>query len=407
MSNFSFTRLEHFYCQTETTFGVIPNSGGTASVGNSNFCRHIKFSPKPMVDLIRRPDKTGSRSQPIGLAGRADASYSLNMSVAPNGTAGTAPDCDPLMQAAFGQAGTATSGTATCTAATATSPVVATTSNTFANGDVVNATLGGVYIGTFLCTGVSSSAITLVGSIASQSTSLATATLSRVGYKYTLSDSIVTNSLWSFRTPSTLDQRVVSGATVQEYQLSIGRNVAEHTFSGEGLWMLSSNQFSTASTAQKCGLTSFPSEPSSPVSNGNFVVGFTGVIAIDGQTIATVQTLDVRAGFQSLLVKDTFGTYYPTGTQGDVRNVGVAIKLYEDDSTAYQTLVQIAEARTPVTVFAVTGTTPGSIMATVLNNVQLTPPDSQENIRYVSEFAESPASASSLSQHDELVSVFC
>jgi hypothetical protein len=406
-TNYAFSRLEHFYAQVETTFGQIPNSDGTASLsGSTNFCRHIKFSAKPDAKLIERPDKTGSRSRPIGALGRKNATWNLQMSAAMNGVAGTKPDCDPLFQMSMGQAGSATSGAATCTAATSVTPVVVTAANIFANGDVVNASNGGTYIGTFLLSGVSSSGATLLGSTAAQSTALGTATLSRVGYKYALSDSIVSGSLWSFRTPSTIDQRVVSGAVVQEYQVKLGADVADLSFQGEGLWMLSSNQFSVADTTQKAGLTAFPTEPATIVSNGSFITGFVGCIVVNGQLIATIQTLDLRAGFQSQLVKNTFGTYYPSSTQGDVRNVGVNFTLYEDDSAAYQNLIQIAEARTPVTIFAAAGNAPGSILCNVLNSVQLTPPDYTEEIRYIASFPDSSAHETAIGAHDELV-VWC
>jgi len=400
---FALSRLEHFYAQMETTYGQVPNTTGTATVGNNNFIRHIKFSPRPNTAIIERPDKTGSRSRPVGQLGRKNASWNLSLSAAMNGVAGTAPDADPLIQMGMGQAGAAMAGTASVTAAPATTPVVATATNTFANGDVVNVTNGGTYVGTFLLSAVSGSAVTLLGSVSSQAASINGGTLSRVGYRYKLSDSITSGSLWSFRTPSTIDQRVVSGAVCQEYQAHIGRDFAELMFQGEGLWMLSSNQFSVADVTQKSGLTTFPTEPTTPVANGNFITGFTGLIVVNGNVISTIQTLDVRCGFQSQTVRDTFGTYYPTGTQGDVRTVGTSFRLYEDDSAAYQNLIQIAEARTPVTIFGVLGNTPGNIMVHVLNNVQISAPDYEESIRYVSSFPESTAHETATGAHDELV----
>lgn len=401
---FALSRLEHFYAQLETTYGQIPNTTGTATVGNNNFIRHIKYSPRPNTAIIERPDKTGSRSRPVGQLGRKNASWNLSLSAAMNGVAGTAPDADPLIQMGMGQAGAATAGTAAVTAAPSTTPVVATVaSHTFVVGDVLNVTNGATYIGTFLVTAQDATHVTLTGSVAAQSTTINGGTLSRVGYRYKLSDSILSGSLWSFRTPSTIDQRVVSGAVCQEYQAHIGRDFAELMFQGEGLWMLSSNQYSVADLTQKSGLTTFPTEPTTPVANGNFITGFTGLIVVNGNVISTIQTLDVRCGFQSQTVRDTFGTYYPTSTQGDIRTVGTSFRLYEDDSAAYQNLIQIAEARTPVTIFGVLGNTVGNIYVHVLNNVQISAPDYEENIRYVASFPESTAHETATGAHDELV----
>src|SRR5262245_7767535 len=113
MSNYALSRLERLYLQVETTYGQIPNSTGTATVAGSNACRHIRATMDNDVALIERPDKTGTRTMQVGVAGRKFAQWSAEMSIAPNGLAGTAPDMDPLMQMIFGQAGGATSGTAT------------------------------------------------------------------------------------------------------------------------------------------------------------------------------------------------------------------------------------------------------------------------------------------------------
>ena len=412
MSNPAYTRLEHFYCQVETTFGQIPNTGGTATLANGNFCRHIKFAPKPNTKVIERPDKTGSRGRPSGRAGRKDATWSLEWSAAMNGVAGVAPDSDPLFQIAMGQAGAAmTAGTTgTVSAATSATPVVASIANTLSAGDVVNVlNSSSQYVGTFLvgATGLTSGAVPLVGSVAAQSAAINGGTISRLGYRYKLSDSTLSGSLWSFRQPSTIDQRVVSGAVCQEYQAKIGADVATLSAQGEGLWCLSSNQFSVADATQKSGLTAFPTEPVAPVSNGDFITGFTGLIAVGNQVLPTIQSADIRAGFKNQLVKDTFGTFYPTGTEGDVRDCGISLKMYEDDSAAYAAVIALAQARTPVTILLVMGTTPGSILVHVLNNVQLTPPDSEEAIRYISSFPESMAHETALGSHDELVIWAC
>jgi len=107
----SFSRNERIYLQKETTFGVIPNTSGTASVSGSNCCRHIKASLTPEVALLVRPDKTGSRTATAGVAGRKTGKWSLEMSLAANGAPGVVPDCDPLLVALFGAEATVSAGT--------------------------------------------------------------------------------------------------------------------------------------------------------------------------------------------------------------------------------------------------------------------------------------------------------
>jgi len=406
--SYALSRLEHLYLQVETTYGQIPNTTGTATVANANACRFIKFVGDTRAALIDRPDKTGTRSLMVGVLGRKQGAWSTDMSIAPNGVAGTAPDMDPLMQMLFGQAGSATSGSATITAATNATPIVVTAANTFANGDVVfisGATGNTAVNGVWCLTAVSGTGFTLVGS-AGNGAWVSGGTASRVAYKYTLSDSIVSASLWSFRQPSTIDQRVALGSVVSEATFQLGQDVAQCSFNGEALWTLSSNQFSVADVIQQGGLTAFPTEPSAPVTNGGMIAGFTGKIAVNGNGVATIRTATVRCQTTNVLVKDTFGSYYPTSAEADARRISVQFSIYEDDSATFQNLLTIAHSKTPVQIPLFLGTVSGSIFGLVLNNVQIAAPTREEARRYSGNFPESVAHGSSLTTRDELTAWF-
>jgi hypothetical protein len=401
---FALSRLEHLYAQIETTYGQIPNSGGTASVANSNACRFIRASIDTDVAMIQRPDKTGTRTIPKGSRGRSFAKWMSEMSIAPNGVAGVAPDMDPFMQLVAGQAGSATSGTATVTGATNATPIVMTATNTFANGDVVfisgvtgNTAANGVWV----LSAVSGSGFTLVGSVGNGAYG-AGGTASRVGYKYTLSDAILSMSLLSFRQPSTIDQRVALGAICSEASFQLGADVAHASFSGDALWGLSSNQYAVADAIQRGGISAYPTEPSSPVTNGEIVIGFTGKIAIAAANIATIRTATIRHQTGNALVRDTFGSFYPTSAEGDERNVGIQFSIYEDDSAAFQNLVQVAHDKTPVQIPLFMGSSSGSIFGCVLNGVQIMPPTREEQRRFIANFPESRATGSSISAKDEI-----
>lgn len=407
MPNFALSRLERLYMQVETTYGQIPNTTGTASVGNANACRFTKFVADTMASMIERPDKTGTRSQLAGILGRKAAKWSGDMSIAPNGVAGTAPDMDPLLQMTMGAAGSATSGTSTITAASNATPIVVTATNTFANGDVIfisgvtgNTAANGVWV----LSAVSGSSYTLVGSVGNGAW-VSGGTGSRVGYRYALSDSIISGSLYSFRQPSTVDQRCAFGSVVTEASFALGSDIATASFSGDSLWALSSNQYAVADLIQKGGLTAYPSEPGSPVTNGGIIAGFTGKIAVNGNSIATLRSATVRVQTGNALVKDTFGSYYPTSAEGDSRRVSVQFSLYEDDSTGFQNLIQIAHDKTPVTIPLFMGTVSGSIFGAILSNVQLSAPTREEQRRFIGNFPECVAHGSSLTARDELAIV--
>ena len=68
--NTGYSRNERVYAQIASTFGVIPNTTGTATLAGSNCFRHIKVDLDPTIDLYDNPVKTGSRDMIAGIVGR-------------------------------------------------------------------------------------------------------------------------------------------------------------------------------------------------------------------------------------------------------------------------------------------------------------------------------------------------
>jgi len=106
-----FDRNQRCYPQLQTTFDVIPNTAGTATVGNSDCCLITDLKTEAHAAEIVRPDKTGSLDDIVGQAGRRLASVTASMSAAGNGAAGVAPDCKNFLQGIFGAAGVVVSST--------------------------------------------------------------------------------------------------------------------------------------------------------------------------------------------------------------------------------------------------------------------------------------------------------
>src|SRR5713101_8185987 len=185
------TRLESFAVQLETTFGQIPNSGGTATVAGANFFQAKKLMLKPNQAMLVDPSKTGSRTRAVGTPGRRDASWSVDAPLRPNGVAGVKCDMDPFFAALLGQTGTVKSGTATITAGTNATPIVITAAaHGFSVDDVI--TISGVLgltaaNGVWHLSAVTTNTFTLDGSVGNAAyTSGGTA--SRVNVVYKLSD---------------------------------------------------------------------------------------------------------------------------------------------------------------------------------------------------------------------------
>lgn len=220
---------------------------------------------------------------------------------------------------------------------------------------------------------------------------------------WSLSDSIITGNLWSYRTPSTLDQRVALGAILQTATFTLGQDIAEWTAEGECAYVLGSNFFSDADTFQLGGLGSFPAEPGSPVSAGDIIAGFTGLIVVDSVTLAEIRTATVKVNTGNALVTDTFGSFYATQAEGDERNISFGFNLYDNDSVGHETLKAAADSKTPVTAVVTVGTIANNIYTFTVNNIQLESPDLDDNQRrFVATYGDSRAHGTNLASKDEL-----
>jgi hypothetical protein len=104
------SRNERIYTMVESTYGVVPNTGGAATVAGSNYLAHIGFQLNAAQAMLVRPSKTGSRTVRSGVGGRRAASWNANLEMLAGSGAGVAPDCDPILRAVFGQAPTVSAG---------------------------------------------------------------------------------------------------------------------------------------------------------------------------------------------------------------------------------------------------------------------------------------------------------
>ena len=223
--------------------------------------------------------------------------------------------------------------------------------------------------------------------------------MSRVKLTYTFVDAIAQFTLWSFRTPATLDQRCANTCVTTQCTFNINQDVATWQANGDCFWILRSLDYSNDDVYQQGGLGSFPTEPTSPVTNGNIVPGFTGrfvaaqsvlttsaaTFATAAYTFPTIRNVSITMQTQNLLVRDTFGSYYPTLTEGDVRAINI---------------------KTPVDFILNLGTNIGATAVFWLKNVFLSSAilgDGQ--LRFDASYSDSRATTSSLAVRDELTMV--
>ncbi len=222
--------------------------------------------------------------------------------------------------------------------------------------------------------------------------------------------------MWSFRTASTLDQRVGHTCTVSEVTFNFNQDVATWQASGDCVWVLRSKSFATADAYQLATLTNFPTEPTTPVTSGNIIPGFTGrftagqsvgstsaaAFATNAATLTTIRNATLRLQVANMMVKDTFGSHYPTLTEGDVRNISLSFNIYDDDSTGTNAIKLYGDEKTPVDFVINLGTVAGNTWVFYLKNVYLASHvlgDGQ--LRFDASYGDSRATTTTLAVRDE------
>lgn len=320
---------ERIYLVPEATlFTAVPPA-------NSNACRLTRGSFTPQFPTMIRRDKTGSFSIYGEQLGRIGGTWSLEMDVAGNGSAGTAPDCGPLLNAAFGALPT----------------IVTSTSVTYNNSDA----------------------------------------------SYMI-------DIWDF-SPSGYAQFAALGCVVSDLELSWGDNFATLRASGDCVIIMDNTYFTSVPVAAwKLGLTSYPTEPTTPVTNGNAVVGFDGIATLDGNVISEITTGSFRYTTGRRMIRDTFGSYIATGIEQAKRNVTMQFMMNDAIDANLIDLITKSKLKTAVTLAMQMGTTAGNIWSPTLNNVMLNPPTRQDGqLRFMWSFPQSMGQETSLTSKDECV----
>lgn len=340
-------RFERVFIQPQTAFQTVPNSAGTWTQTGAKLLRSGVNGCKIKADppLIPVPWKTGTRSTQPGIVGRkSGASWSLNnLPVIPSGTAGTAPDMDPLLQGIFGQAGSVSAGVS-------------------------------------------------------------------VTYSF-LDAGFVPFVLARFMHSQTGNtQQFGFGALVTEASFALNGNVFETNASGPLYWALDSENFANEDTAGKGGLTTYPTEVSSPTVVGSILQGFQGVATFDGNgmdlTTAPLIACNVRIRTGNYYTQDAFGNSYPGSLEGGERMISVSASFVDNDTSALNNLKVKAKSKTPMNVTLQIGQTAGSIITMTIKSIQLSVPDySEDGARVITAFGESAAHASAISAVDDFALV--
>lgn len=141
-------------------------------------------------------------------------------------------------------------------------------------------------------------------------------------------------------------QRLVRGAGVDEFELTVAGDYHTMRFSGIAAEMLDSHSF----VAGQGGLTSFPAAPTGTVSNGEPVPGHLGQIwtGATPERLYTLTKARVRVNNNLDVRAREFGSFFPSCLVAGEREVTVALEMYSRDATVYHELYQASRRRIPV-----------------------------------------------------------
>lgn len=212
----------------------------------------------------------------------------------------------------------------------------------------------------------------------------------------------VTFSMFRFWQPAQLCQYLGISCIPTRITWNLGQNMANWTVEGQCMWVLDSENFSVTDTIGRGGLTTFPSEPGNPTTNGVQAQGFVGSLNVDGNPLVNIQSMQIVAEFGWSHIRDQFGTYYGAGLLGGVRKITASMRAYDDTSTAMQDLRAKGLTKALMNVVATVGNVAGNRHTFTLSNGQFDyPRTTDDGDRFTQQWAAIVAHESVPGARDE------
>ncbi|GAC1496109.1 MAG: hypothetical protein NVS1B6_00920 [Steroidobacteraceae bacterium] len=208
---------------------------------------------------------------------------------------------------------------------------------------------------------------------------------------------------------ATLTNRLIWGAFVTDFTITLNQNVLTMSLNGTGGYLLDTDNFANEDVVAKAGLGGFPAEPGAPATAGNIIPGFGATLTVDGQAgLATkVRTMTIRGQTGYQVIGDVMSDAYGVVAVGGTRIMSTTMGFMDDDTATLADLKTKAKSNTSVAFSLVVGTIAGSIVTITGQNLQLIPQDmvDEQNI-VMSNFPESTFHASAIGVTDDLAIAF-
>lgn len=229
-----------------------------------------------------------------------------------------------------------------------------------------------------------------------------------VSVTYALSSTNVGLTIWTFRDPAGANAPNLCGvgALVNEFEVSGGEE-AETSLIVRGplVDVIDKPNFSNLTTAEKFGLTSFPSEPVAPSFLGVPALAFTGSVTING--VSQFKLRDFRIyGTLNRSLRYAHGAYAAGVDLKTVRDLFLDFSLYEEDTASMAALRQLNRTKATFDTTIVVGDVAGNIWSFALNNLAIGTMTTEESgPESILRFSGCQASETTVNAADEMTLV--
>jgi hypothetical protein len=196
--------------------------------------------------------------------------------------------------------------------------------------------------------------------------------VSSTSVTYNLAENMIGLTAFVFRDPSgsNIWNEILAGGLVNTFEISGGGEEAESVLKVGlvGVDVIAKPEFSGLTTAEKRGLSAWPSEPSAPTFLGQGALGFTGSATINSVSTFQISRFSI-SGDLGRRLRYPHGSRYATVPIQSKATFRVNFSVYEEDTSAQATLRGLARSLSPFAVSIVIGEDAGNIHTFNFGNV--------------------------------------
>lgn len=317
MSNYVYGRNDRFYLARSTSYSTLRNSGGAASVAAGDACHHKNFSVRPNRGRLAASDKESAAF--VGYIdrtrqGRFSATASVSLPLYSASAAGVESDHGPILESAFGKR-----------------TIVADTSVTYG----------------------------------------AAATGSNI--KYLDEATPIVCEAWGFN-PVGVRGMALAGGLVNRLRISGGQNDVALDADLIAYYAISQDRFPNAITAEKMGISAWPSEPGSQTYTGSEETGFITSLSIGGVDFTDLLrswaiTMNMNRAYRMDTCAVDGSEFFGNNPYEGMAEIMVDLSLWNCDASKLTTVLNRATNRTSQDAILQLGATAGGINTFNLNNL--------------------------------------